>query len=63
MDSLSKSGASIAVVGAFVALGDKALQHFAEIRVPVETLEPRPFPMWLPDECPLCASDIGLEIT
>jgi orotate phosphoribosyltransferase len=57
----SEAGASVVVVGALVVLGDTALRHLAEINMPVEALEQRPFPMWTPDECPLCASGVSLE--
>lgn len=57
----SEAGASVVVVGALVVLGDIALRHFAGINMAVEALERRPFPMWTPDECPLCASGVPLE--
>ena len=57
----SEAGASVVVVGALAVLGDTALRHFAGIDMPVEALERRPFPMWTPEECPLCASGVPLE--
>lgn len=57
----SGAGASVAVIGALAVLGDTALRHFAAIDMPVEALERRPFPLWAPDACPLCASGLTLE--
>jgi len=59
--AVEAAGASIVAVAALVVLGDAALTHFASARIPVETLDARPFPMWTPDACPLCASRIDLE--
>ncbi len=58
----SKAGASVVVVGALAVLGDTALRYFASVDMPVEALERRPFPMWTPDECPLCGSGVPLEL-
>ena len=57
----SGAGASVVVVGALAVFGDTALRHFEAIGMPVEALEQRPFPLWSPDTCPLCASGVSLE--
>jgi orotate phosphoribosyltransferase len=57
----SGAGASVVVVGALAVFGDTALRHFAAIGMPVEALERRPFPLWSPDTCPMCASGVSLE--
>lgn len=52
--ALGAAGASTAVVAALVVLGDAAVAHFAEQRVPVETLGRHDFTLWKPADCPLC---------
>jgi len=59
--ALSGAGASIAVIGALLFLGDTALDHFAQQGVPVETLGRRPFVLWKPSDCPLCREGSPLE--
>jgi orotate phosphoribosyltransferase len=56
------AGAVVAVVGSLLTLGDTAISHFAAIDLPVEALEHRPFPMWTPEACPLCASGVRLDL-
>jgi orotate phosphoribosyltransferase len=59
--ALTAAGASTAVVGAFLVLGDSALTHFSECGVPVETLGRRDFMLWAPRDCPLCGTGAPLE--
>jgi orotate phosphoribosyltransferase len=59
--SASAADASIAVVGTLVVLGDTAIGHFDNERIPIEALERKPFSMWTPTECPLCSAGIPLE--
>ncbi len=59
--ALAAADASTVVVGAFLVLGNPALQHFAEHGVPVETLQRRGFDLWKPSDCPLCPSGPPLE--
>lgn len=59
--ALASAGASTAVVGTFLVLGDAGLTHLADRRVPVEAVERRGFDLWKPDECPLCQSGPPLE--
>lgn len=59
--ALAAAGASTVAVGALMVLGDTALAHFADQRVPVETLDRRDFSLWKPTECPLCQAGPPLE--
>jgi orotate phosphoribosyltransferase len=59
--ALTAAGASIAVVGALFALGRIALDHFAGLSIPVESLGQREFTLWEPSNCPLCATARPLE--
>lgn len=61
VEALSAAGASVAVVGALMVLGDAAVTHFAARGVPVETLQKRDFVLWTPDDCPLCRAGAPLE--
>jgi orotate phosphoribosyltransferase len=59
---LRANGAEILAIGALLALGD-AIVHFAdEQRVALELLERRANNLWIPEECPLCADGVALEI-
>lgn len=60
-DALANAGASVVVIGAFVLLGTKAVDHFARIGVPIEALGRRDFATWAPGNCPLCAATIPVE--
>jgi orotate phosphoribosyltransferase len=53
--------ASVVAVAALTVLGEAALEHFARRGIPIETLERRPFPLWTPDACPLCAAGVAVE--
>lgn len=59
--ALASAGASIAVVGALFVLGRIAIDHFASLSIPVESLGQRDFTMWDPSICPLCAAGMPLE--
>jgi len=59
--ALTSAGASIAVVGALFVLGRIAIDHFASLSIPVESLGQRDFTMWDPSVCPLCETAIPLE--
>jgi orotate phosphoribosyltransferase len=59
--ALTEIGATVAVVGTFLLLGDVAAAHFAGLAVPIEALERRELALWTPDDCPLCASGAPLE--
>lgn len=59
--ALAAAGAEAAVVAAFMVLGDTAVAHFAEQRVPVETRGRQDFSLWKPADCPLCQAGPPLE--
>lgn len=59
--ALAAAGATTVVIGALAVLGERALNHFAESGVPVETLQCRSFDLWAPDDCPLCQLGQALE--
>ncbi len=59
--ALQAAGASIVVIGALLATGTIALEHFARLGVPVEVLERRELTLWTPAECPLCRAGAPLE--
>jgi orotate phosphoribosyltransferase len=59
--ALTAAGASTVVVGALLVLGDAAVTHFAEQRVPLEALDRRDFNLWSPFDCPLCHAGRPLE--
>jgi orotate phosphoribosyltransferase len=61
--SLSTAGALTVAVGALMVLGDAALAHFAEQRVPVEALDRRDFNLWKPADCPRCREGSPLELS
>ena len=59
--ALTATGASIAVVAALFVLGRIALDHFAGLSIPVESLGQREFTLWDPSNCPLCEIAMPLE--
>jgi len=58
---LQGHGAEPIVVGALLVLGNAASPYFAERGVPIEAVARIPFDLWVPAECPLCASGEALE--
>jgi orotate phosphoribosyltransferase len=58
---LRTGGATIAVVGTFLALGTLAIDHFAGLEIPFEALERQQLSTWNPRECPLCQAGVPLE--
>ena len=61
VSALEDAGASTVVIASLAVLGDRAIHHFAERGIPVETLERRAFQTWAPSDCPLCLADQPLE--
>ena len=59
--ALSAAGASIAVVGSLMTLGDVGRTHFASLGVPLESLAHRDLTLWKPADCPLCRDRSPLE--
>ena len=60
-EDLKLCGAKPVVVGTLAILGTLALSYFAERGVPLESLSQMPNDLWLPTECPLCASRVPLD--
>jgi orotate phosphoribosyltransferase len=60
-EDLRECAAEVVVVGTLAILGDAAKEYFAERNVPVEWLAEFPNELWLPAECPLCASGVALD--
>ena len=58
---LEAHGAQPVVIGALLRLGDAATPFFAEKGMPVESVLQLPYDVWLPEKCPLCASQTPLE--
>lgn len=58
---LTAAGASTAVVGTMLLLGNRATEHFSAMGVPVVSLAHQEFNLWTPGECPLCACGERLE--
>ena|SRR5882724_4110755 len=57
---LQGHGAEPVVIGALLVLGSAASPYFAERGVPIEAVTRVPFDLWVPAECPLCASGQAL---
>ena len=59
--ALREHGAEPVVVGALLVLGSAASPFFGETGVPIEAVSRVPFDLWVPAECPLCASGEALQ--
>ncbi len=60
-DELEEAGATTAVVGAMMLLGNQAVEYFSNRAVPVVSVAKQDFNLWSPGECPLCKSGPPLE--
>ena len=60
-EDLKLCGAEPVVVGTLAILGTAALSYFTERGVRLESLAQLPNDLWLPQECPLCASGEPLD--
>lgn len=58
---LRSHGAAPVVVGALLALGTAGVDFFAAVNVTVEAVARDGYVLWLPTECPLCATGVPLE--
>jgi orotate phosphoribosyltransferase len=58
---LRSCGARPVVIGALLVLGSSASSFCADQHVPLENLASLPSGLWMPAECPLCASQKPLE--
>jgi orotate phosphoribosyltransferase len=54
-------GAVPAVAGALLVLGSAGADFFLQNGVAVEAVARKPYRLWLPAACPLCASGVPLE--
>jgi orotate phosphoribosyltransferase len=59
--ALQACGAHPVVVGALLVLGSAGTAFFAGKGVAVEAVGRRPYELWEPAGCPLCASGVALE--
>ena len=59
--ALTAHGAQVTAIGALLALGPRASDFFAHVGVPVAAVERRPYDLWQPAQCPLCAAGVPLE--
>jgi orotate phosphoribosyltransferase len=58
---LREAGVSSVVFGALLVLGSSIDDFCAKQSIPLVYVEQRPSNLWLPAECPLCASQVPLE--
>lgn len=54
-------GATPVIVGALLVLGSKASEYFADKNVSLEKVAYLENNLWMPSQCPLCASHIPLD--
>jgi orotate phosphoribosyltransferase len=59
--TLEAYGAKPVVVGALLVLGGQAEQFCRERGLALEYIAQLPYEVWLPGECPLCASGLAYE--
>jgi len=58
---IQSCGARPVVVSALLVLGSSAPSFFADKNVPMESIAYLPSDLWVPSECPLCASQTSLD--
>ena len=63
LNELSSLGATTAVVGALITLGDRAASHLTQLGIPLVTLSSQQSTTWEPELCPRCKAGIPLEST
>jgi orotate phosphoribosyltransferase len=59
---LQSVGADVVVIGALLGLGDSIGKFAAEHQVALELLHQMPHNLWVPAQCPLCATGQPLEL-
>ena len=52
--ALAEAGATVAVVGTFLLLGEIGAGHFDALGIPIEAVDRRKLALWKPADCPLC---------
>jgi len=58
---LQAHGGTVVAAGALLVLGQTGADFFAGQGIPVEAFARDDYPLWLPDDCPLCAAGVPLE--
>lgn len=59
---LQSFGAKPVVISALLVLGDTAQKYFLERNFPFRSFSHLPNELWTPEDCPLCASQIPLDV-
>jgi orotate phosphoribosyltransferase len=59
--SLKSNAAKVVAIGALLVLGDQAEQFCTQNGLALEYIAQLPYKVWLPAQCPLCASGVILE--
>jgi orotate phosphoribosyltransferase len=59
-EDLQSCGAQVVAIGALAVLGDAAASFAQASQVPLVALAHRPYELWTPEDCPLCASGVPL---
>ncbi len=60
--AVQAAGASVVAVGCLTVLGTEGKHYFKSIGLPLESVDAQPLSLWPPDDCPLCASKVPLEV-
>jgi orotate phosphoribosyltransferase len=58
---LEAHGATPVVAGALLVLGATGVDFFTELGLPVEAVATQDYELWVPADCPLCATGVPLE--
>ena len=61
LTDLEANGAEPVAVGALIVLGSAASSFARSRNLPLEAVTTMPYNLWIPAECPLCASGAPLE--
>lgn len=60
-DELQAHGATTVAAGALLILGSAGEKYFAGLGIPVHAVARDEYPLWTPEDCPLCAEGVPLE--
>lgn len=58
---LQAAGATVVAAGALLVLGHTGADFFTRQGIPVVALDQRDNPLWMPEDCPMCAAGMPLE--
>lgn len=61
VNELSSLGAEVAVVGAFLTLGNRVGSYLAQSGISVMALSSKEIAMWEPERCPKCQAGVQLQ--